>query len=141
MKYMTQESLFHRVLQVQKGDCADASKLTVSKYCFTKIPHFNVPQLKERVGIGSGVVSQLLALLANLIESIFATLHFVQSLTTVMDLQYINPKPTIVFANFMKICIVPKITNLSTLDWEIASVYSTVIVSFFGVFSYICLDT
>ena len=29
MKYLKDESLFHRVLQVQKGDCADASKLKV----------------------------------------------------------------------------------------------------------------
>ena len=29
MKYMTEESLFHRVLQVQKGDCADASKCKI----------------------------------------------------------------------------------------------------------------
>ena len=93
------------------------------------ILQFSTLQLKNRVGIGFGVVNQPLALLVILIENIIATLHFVQSLTAMMDLQHTSLRPTTVFVNFMRTCIIPKITNLSTLDWEIVSAYSIVIVS------------
>ena len=41
IKYLKDESLFHRVLQVQKGDCADASKLKVWKHCFKMVQLFS----------------------------------------------------------------------------------------------------
>ena len=77
MRFLKEESLFHRVLQVQKGDCADASKCKICNTIY-KILKFPALQLKNKVGIGYGVANQPLALLANLIENIIATLHFVQ---------------------------------------------------------------
>ena len=41
IKYLKDESLFHRVLQVQKGDCADASKLKVWKHYFKMVLLFS----------------------------------------------------------------------------------------------------
>ena len=53
------------------------------------------------------------------------------AVTVMMDLQHTSLRTTTVFVNFMRTCMIPKTTNLSTLDWEIASAYSIVIVSWF----------
>ena len=88
---MTNEGMYSRVLHIQKGDCADASKLNLKFLCFCSISNrFFYFKSNTRERIGLGVKNQTIA--ENVNQAVFVIKKFVW-----LPKAYSDPKSMIPF--------------------------------------------